>query len=106
MEVLDGHYLVDDSDSDCSSKSDQWEFEGLYDPISLEERKELEEPIEGQIADLYWAMRRVVGRFRAATSTSGPRRQANGGSFNDCLWIFTALGKASRVNCANVTFST
>ena len=39
MEVLDGHFLVDDIDSGCSSDGAQWEWEDIVDPIGPAELK-------------------------------------------------------------------
>ena len=39
VDVFDGTWLLDgsDSDSDCSTDGEQWELESTHDPISLSE---------------------------------------------------------------------
>ena len=82
VDVHDEHYLCDsDGGSDVSSDEEQWAYEDLHDALNSAELDELRRMSPGQVADLYWAMRRVVRRFRAARGRFGPRGRFKGGCF-------------------------
>lgn len=92
LEILDGHYLVDDSDSEASSDDEQWGYQDQFDRISAEERRELAASSESQLADFYWAMRRATRRFRIAKGKGGPRRRTKGGKFRRTIQRYKGGG--------------
>ena len=63
VEVLDGHFFVADSDSDCSPDGEQWGWEDIVDPIGLAEFRELQGAGDKEIVDFYWAMRKATRRY-------------------------------------------
>lgn len=52
--------------------------------------------IDTQVADLYWAMRRVVRRYRAAKDKFGPKRKFKGGRFKRRFRRFGQKGGKAR----------
>lgn len=79
--IYDGYYVCEgDPESDVSSDAEQRAWEDASDPFAAE-FAEFQGMIDTQVADLYWAMRRVVRRYRAAKVKFGPRRKCKGGRF-------------------------
>ena len=63
----------------CPVTMNNWAYEDIADPIDPEERARFASATEAEVIALYWAMRKVVRRFRIAKGKGGPRTRYTGG---------------------------
>lgn len=89
MDVYDAAYLLEDDGSSVSSDEGQWAYEGIRGPISEEKLLDLQAVSPEGVAALYWAMRKAIRRFRAASGTFGHRQRLRVGKAGG-----VSLGKA------------
>ena len=69
--------------------------EEVADPIERAERRRLENASQDEVANLYWAMRKVARRLRIAKGKGGPRRRFKGGKFRRKIRRFA--GKFAKI---------
>ena len=67
VDVYNGAFLLEVGDDDCSDSSsdeEQWAWEDAHDLISPADRRSLTQADDAMVANLYWTMRKAVGRYR------------------------------------------